>query len=126
MQKHIPTVLVVENQKSLLKVWAEVFKREGLNVLTAPDEPSALNAALRWRPDLLVVDLVMPMNLIKKLRENKWGQKVPVMFLSGWFEIQAGNSNKDSYFNDNWSFDQVVNEAKDRLKFTELDGLAAG
>src|SRR5579864_5112234 len=92
MSKYNPTILVVEDEKSLLKAWAELFTKEGLSVLTAPDGQSALSLALRWHPDLLVVDLVMPnsdgLTLVKKLRENKWGQKVPVMFLSGWLSSE--------------------------------------
>jgi|GEM_PF-2134948 two-component system OmpR family response regulator len=134
MQKHIPTVLVVENQKSLLKVWDEVFKKEGLNVLTAPDGPSALNAAFRWRPDLLIVDLIMSLGLIKKLRENKWGQKVPVMFLSGWLDSEsseeaqtaAAEQSRDFYFHDNWNFDQIVDEVKNKLRLRDLDITSSG
>jgi DNA-binding response OmpR family regulator len=125
MNKQTPTILVVEDEKSLLKAWVEIFKREGLNVLTAPDGQSALNLALKHRPDLLVVDLVLSnsdgLTLIKKLKENKWGQRVPVMFLSGWLsssffpEVDNKNLSKDSYLHDNWSFEQVVKEVKNKL-----------
>lgn len=123
MEKNVPTILVVEDEKSLLKVWAEIFRREGLNVLSASDEQSAINMALRWRPNLVLVDLVMSISLIKKLRENRWGQTVPVMFLSGWLDMEAiqergtaASETRDSYFHDNWNFDQVVQEVKNKLE----------
>jgi DNA-binding response OmpR family regulator len=129
MNKSNPTILVVEDEKSLLKAWAEIFKREGFNVLTASDGSSALNLALRWRPDLLVVDLVMSLELIKKLRESKWGEKVPVMFLSGWLgteisehEAEEKSQDQDHYFHDNWNFDQVVREVRNKLKFAQFHG----
>ena len=124
MNKHVPTILVVEDEKSLLKAWVEVFRKEGFDVLTASDEAGAFNSALRWQPDLLLVDLVMSVNLVKKLRETKWGQQVPVIFLSGW--IGPDNSEKedlaarDYYFHDHWDFEQIVSQVKDRIKLGAL------
>jgi CheY-like chemotaxis protein len=135
MHKDNPIILVVEDEKSLLKAWAEIFRREGLNVLTASYGQSALNLALRWHPDLLVVDLVMAhsdcLTLIKKLRENKWGQNVPVMFLSGWLasEIYEDGSaatfhHQDYYLDNNWSFSQVVGEVRNKLKLPQFNSAA--
>ena len=132
MNKHVSTILVVEDEKSLLKAWVEIFRREGFNVLTAQDSRSALSLVLKWHPDLLVVDLVLPNSdglvLVKKLRENKWGQKVPVMFLSGWLGSELSTQDEsrelDSYFHDNWNFDQVVLEVKNKLKFADYNTAA--
>lgn len=132
MDNDTPTILVVEDEKSLLKAWAEIFKREGLHVLTAQNGQSALNLALRWHPDLLVVDLVMSnsdgLSLIKKLREDKWGESVPVMFLSGWLGSEPpeeqppaqNNHSANSYLNDNWNFSQVVAQVKNKLKLRKF------
>ncbi len=136
MQQHTPTVLVVEDEKSLLKAWAEIFRREGLNVLTAADGANALNLALRWHPDLLVVDLVMPnsdgLTLIKRLRENKWGQTVPVMFLSSWLGSGLPDPKdskeeplRDFYLHEDWNFEQVVLEVREKLKPSKLRQMAA-
>ena len=132
MSKHNPIILVVEDEHSLLKAWAEIFSREGLNVLMASDGKSALNLALKWHPDLLVVDLVMShsggLALIKKLRESKWGQDIPVMFLSGWLasdfpeeEYQKISTNKDYYLDNNWSFQQVVREVRNKLQLPQFN-----
>ena len=136
MEKHIPTILVVEDEKSLLKAWAEIFKREGLHVLTAQNGENALGLALRWHPDLLVVHLVMSNSdglvLIKKLREDKWGENVPVMFLSGWLGSDLpeeppakNNSSANSYLNDNWNFSQVVQQVKNKLNINKFSGMRA-
>ena len=134
MKTSSSTILVVEDEKSLLNAWAEIFRREGLNVLTAPDGKSALNLALRWRPDLVVVDLVLPhsdgLALVKKLRENKWGQKIPVMYLSSRIGPEAEKKPPsslepaDSYLEENWSFEQVVREAKNKLSLAKLNSSA--
>lgn len=132
MNKHDPTILIVEDEKSLLKAWAEIFKKQGLSVLTASDGQNALDLALRLHPDLLVVDLVISqsdsLTLIKKLRENKWGQNVPVMFLSGWLASELyGNkqskvyAHEDYYLDNGWSFEQVVKEVRNKLKLQQVN-----
>lgn len=131
MEKHIPKVLVVEDEKSLLKAWIERFGRLGFKVLAAPDGVSAGEIALKDHPDLVVVDLVMPSSdglmLVKKLREDKWGNGVPVMFLNSWQDPEvlaqeAGSAN--FHFAYNWSLEQVVEKVKHRLSGIPLGATA--
>ena len=129
MQNHKPQILIVEDEKSLLKAWVDRFRKEGLNVLTARDGTQALNLALSLHPDLVLVDLVMPssdgLTLIKKLKEDKWGFGVPVMFLSGWLNPEQSDKSyedrtiKDDQLGNDWSLDQVVNKVKEKLKFAQ-------
>ncbi len=128
MEKHTPTILVIEDEKALLKAWAEIFTREGFNVLTTSDPTKAINLAFRWKPDLLLVDLILSeaenLNLTKQFRENKWGQNTPIMFLSGLASHESEPNKKhvqDSYLEDNWNFDQVVREVKIKLKPTKIN-----
>ena len=83
-----PQILVVEDEKSLLKTWVKKFERQGFKVLTAVNSAKAFALAKLYRPDMVVVDIVMPgsdgLILIKKLKDNKWLNKIPVMFLSNW------------------------------------------
>jgi len=130
MNKQRPTILIVEDEKSLLRAWVEIFRTEGFYVLTAEDGESALGAALKWRPDVILVDLVIPSSdgavLIKKLREHKWGEQVPVMLLSADLLpdlVEAGVEtsspiSKKVYFQNNWDFYSVVKQVKDIFQTT--------
>ena len=131
MSKKIPTVLVVEDEESLLKAWAEIFRKEGLDVLTALDAPSAFALAQKYYPDLLIVGLVMDSSdtiaLIKKLRGSIWGKKIPVMFLSGSQSVDMVESTeanelplKSFYFHNNWNFSQVLEAVRKRLHYVNL------
>lgn len=81
------TILVVEDEEVQRKPLAEELRDEGFRVLTAPNGRDGLELALREKPDLILLDIIMPvmdgMTMIKKLREgNLWGKNVPVILLT--------------------------------------------
>jgi CheY-like chemotaxis protein len=136
MQHTQPTILIVEDEKSLLEAWKNKFQRQGFDVLTATNGKAALDTALKCHPDMVVTDLVMPssdgLTLTKKLREDKWGQQVPVMYLSGWLGAEGEEdrpqpdpgqktpAKKDYYLGGNWSVEQVLKEVRRKLGVRQL------
>ena len=81
------TILIVEDEPALLKVYADGLTEEGFRVLQARDGEEGLAAALREGPNLILLDIVMPkmdgLTMLKKLRaENEWGKYVPVIILT--------------------------------------------
>jgi len=79
-------ILIIEDEKSLLSVLADKFRREGFFVYEACDGRENLESALSNIPHLIILDLVMPgmdgLTMLKKLREDKRGSGVPVLILS--------------------------------------------
>ena len=55
-----PTVLVVDDDRTLCEIMAEALSGEGYRVSIAEDGADALAAALADPPDLVVADLLMP------------------------------------------------------------------
>jgi DNA-binding response OmpR family regulator len=53
-------VLVVDDERAFAAVVASYFVREGYRVDVAHDGPSAVAAAQRARPDLVILDLMLP------------------------------------------------------------------
>jgi DNA-binding response OmpR family regulator len=56
----MPKVLIVEDEPGLLEGLAHNFKFEGYEVVTAADGKEGLKLALKERPDLIVLDLMLP------------------------------------------------------------------
>ncbi len=54
------TILVVEDEPSLQETLANNLKKDGYRVETAGDGRSALEAARRLKPDLIILDLMLP------------------------------------------------------------------
>jgi len=53
-------VLVVEDETALARVVGDYLRREGFDVDLAHDGPSAVDIARRERPDLVVLDVMLP------------------------------------------------------------------
>jgi two-component system alkaline phosphatase synthesis response regulator PhoP len=53
-------ILVVDDDKSIVKVLAGYLEQSGYQVLTAYDGEAAIHALRRERPDLILLDLMMP------------------------------------------------------------------
>jgi DNA-binding response OmpR family regulator len=82
-------ILVVDDDPDLLDLTAYVLRGERFVVIEAKDGAEALR---RWesdRPDLVVLDLSLPMldgfDVLRRIREQ---DKTPVLVLTGWTSIQ--------------------------------------
>ncbi len=80
------TVLVVDDDASVLLYLEQVLKGEGYRVLTAPGAGAARDLLDSETPDLLLLDVQMPgmggYDLLAVLREEDRTARIPVMFLT--------------------------------------------
>ena len=53
-------ILVVDDESKILKLTRDYLEKDGFRVLSAPDGATALTMARRERPDLVVLDLMLP------------------------------------------------------------------
>tara|TARA_R110002096_G_scaffold206192_3_gene392310 strand:+ start:5574 stop:6269 length:696 start_codon:yes stop_codon:yes gene_type:complete len=78
------TILIVEDDRSLRDGLALNLRMEGYKVLTASDGNEGVRMAFDDRPDLIVLDIMMPgltgLDILEELREQ--GERVPVLILS--------------------------------------------
>jgi two-component system alkaline phosphatase synthesis response regulator PhoP len=56
----MPKILVVDDEPSILHLVTSYLKAEGYEVYTASDGPTALKAAKAYKPDVLILDLMLP------------------------------------------------------------------
>jgi two-component system alkaline phosphatase synthesis response regulator PhoP len=79
-------VLLIEDDSILSEMYQSKLEKEGFVVATANDGEKGLTIALQDHPEIILLDLLMPkmdgMTLMKKLREDNWGQKVPIIILT--------------------------------------------
>jgi two-component system response regulator MprA len=71
----MPTVLIVDDDPKLLKMLQRTLVYENLNVLTATNGLEALPLVQAQKPDLLIVDWMMPkmdgLALVRRLRDEE-------------------------------------------------------
>ena len=84
------TVLVVDDDEKLLKMLTRTLVYENLDVVTASNGLEAKQQIISHKPDLLIVDWMMPkmngLELIRHLRENE--DKTLILMLTAKDEIE--------------------------------------
>ena len=55
-----PKILVVDDEQSILNLVDAYLRKEGYEVYTASNGPSGLKAARAYKPDLIVLDIMLP------------------------------------------------------------------
>ncbi len=78
------TILVIEDDRSLREGLALNFKLQGYSVLTAADGEEGMRMAFDARPDLIVLDIMLPdysgLEILTELRKKQ--EHLPVLILS--------------------------------------------
>ncbi|MGZ4690491.1 MAG: response regulator [Acidimicrobiia bacterium] len=76
-------VLVVDDEQKIREIVRSYLELEGFDVTEAPDGASALRVARDWKPDLVVLDVMMPgTDGIEVLRQLRTTSEVPVILLT--------------------------------------------
>ncbi len=81
------TILVVDDDPALVNLLKEDLEAEGYTIVTGYDGQMAVQAARTTRPDLIILDVHMPMTNGPKayevLRSAPETRMIPVIFLTG-------------------------------------------
>lgn len=88
MQKNI---LIMEDETDLREAMAEAIRDAGFSVTTAENGEVGLKIALEQKPDLILLDIMMPImdghETLRKLRSDPWGKNVKVIILTAMDDV---------------------------------------
>ena len=80
------TILVVDDEPQIVELVGDYLKQAGFRVVTAGDGQTALTLARHERPDLVVLDLMLPeldgFEVLERLRASPQTADVPVLVLT--------------------------------------------
>jgi DNA-binding response OmpR family regulator len=81
-----PLVLVADDDADILQLVAFRLERSGYDVVRATDGEEALRIATEARPDLAVLDVMMPKltgyDVTRRIREDEATSQIPVILLT--------------------------------------------
>jgi len=118
------SILIVEDDTSLRFALGNKLIAEGYQVFQAQDGKEGLEIALKEHPNLMLVDIVMPimdgMTMIKKLRKDEWGSGAKAIILTNLSDAEKTAEAIDRGVYDilvksDWKLEDVVNKIKDEL-----------
>jgi CheY-like chemotaxis protein len=100
-------ILIVDDEPQLLNMIKKRLEGNNYQVITANDGRQGIDKAKNERPDLIVIDIMMPHmdggTAVRKLKEDVSTNKIPVIFLTAVVtkkeeEVQQGvNIDNTSY-----------------------------
>ena len=81
-----PRILLVDDEPSIVKMVGKRLEVEGFSVLVATDGQEGLNKAQQERPDLMILDLMLPKlngyEVCTMLKQDTRYQKIPVILFT--------------------------------------------
>lgn len=85
-------ILIVEDEVDIREALADMFNNYDFTVSTAVNGQEGLEKALAEKPDIILLDLNMPVmnghETLTRLRNDPWGKTVKVVVLSALDDVQ--------------------------------------
>ena len=79
-------ILIVEDEPDTLKLLKESLEQEGFQIITASDGIKAEELVLSEKPDLIILDVMLPkrngFEVCQKLKQNKEIFSIPIIMLT--------------------------------------------
>lgn len=86
----MPKIAIVEDDQAISQMYRFKFEAESFTVETADNGKLGLKLAEKMKPDIILLDLMMPeMNgdeMLEKLRKTAWGKHIKVIILTNMGE----------------------------------------
>lgn len=117
-------VLLAEDDKFISRAYQDGLKRAGFDVVSAVDGQEAVDKAKTDKPDIILLDLIMPVKngfeALEEIKQNEETKKIPVIILSNLgqdSDIQKGKNlgAADYLIKSNFSMNEVIKKIEQFL-----------
>jgi len=124
MKKYDKLILIVEDEDSIRKVLTIGLEKAGFNTASVENGQEALDLVKEKNPDLILLDVIMPImdgiTFLEKLRKQQVYRRLPVIVLTNLKEVMPFNyavakGVKDYLVKSDWSMQDLVAKIKLRL-----------
>ena len=118
------TILVVDDDNELRSVLRDALLEAGYEVELAENGKTGLDKALSVRPNLILLDLVMPVmdgwEFLEKLNNDEWGRSAKVIILTNADDINSLSRAIEGHgyeylVKTDWKLEEVLEKIKGEL-----------
>lgn len=125
IEKGVKTILIVDDEQPIIDILVYNLKKEGYNTIEASDGMSAVNIALEQKPDLILLDIMLPkldgLSVCKRIKNSL---NVPILMLTakdGEIDKILGlELGADDYITKPFSVRELVARVKANLRKVEV------
>ncbi len=93
-----PSILIVDDEPDVVTMMERMLRSEGFEVLSAYDGIAALDIAENDKPDIVLLDIMMPMmsgyEVCQQLKSNPQTKDIPVLCVSSAQSNEARQGTK--------------------------------
>ncbi len=97
-------ILVVDDNRDSAMTLGMMLKLMGNDIQTAHDGLAAVEAAERFRPDMILLDIGLPKlngyDACRRIREQPWSRGMEIVALTGWGQEEDRRRSKEAGFDD--------------------------
>ena len=125
IDKDVKTILIVDDEQPIIDVLMYNLKKEGYNIIEANDGITAVNKALDERPDLMLLDIMLPkLDGLSVCKRVKNSLNIPIIMLTakdGEIDKILGlELGADDYITKPFSVRELVARVKANLRKVEV------
>ncbi len=128
VEKEKKTILVVDDEKSIMELLVFNLQKEGYNTLEAYDGVTAVEMAINEKPDLILLDVMIPkldgISVCKKIRYALNISNIPILMISAKDtesdKIVGLEMGADDYITKPFQIREVMARIKANLRKAEL------
>lgn len=92
-------IAIVEDDVAIVQMYRMKFESEGYEVSTAAEGKAGLELIETFKPDVILLDLMMPVmggaEMLESLRKQPWGKFIKVIVLTNMGESEAPQKIKE-------------------------------
>lgn len=94
------TILCIDDDRIVLSYCSDALERQGFRTLVANDGPAGIDAAKRERPDLILLDVMMPgmngLEACRRLRAEPTIRDTPIILLTASDDPDLGTKGRQA------------------------------
>jgi two-component system, OmpR family, response regulator MprA len=119
-------ILIIEDDEGIVRVLRRALTYEGYQVETGLDGESGLAQARDWRPDLVILDLMLPgMDGLEVTQRLRTEGNIPILMLTAkdtiTDRVQGLDAGADDYMTKPFDLDELLARVRALLRRTQLE-----
>ena len=129
IEKEQKKILIVDDEQHIIDILVYNLKKEGYDTIEANDGLEAVNKALTEKPDLILLDIMLPdtdgISILKKLKEQDRTGNLPVIMVTAKTaevdKVRGLDSGADDYMTKPFGVMELLSRVKAVLRRTGGD-----